>query len=369
MGAGNADKSFTPWKLDWIDQVICDTNLTPAERLVLIFIGQCVNQHTLDAKPGLQYIADMLGTSKGAVIRCIERGIAVGHLEVTSGTPGRPGRGHSNRYRMLGKGINGVPFKARQRDSARYPSGQQKGLNCDPERDSKTVEKGLTLSPEHLQHLNKHLFKSALTRTDDEKVDDAADEEIQTVEKGSADCSPEGGQPTNGSGFLAAMDAIQRDYDGGLIDQAEARQRLKNITRGLSATSQQPPTERPASGSPEEAKSIAPPSNVVPLPRRREGFRPRRSKRTAAEPKMVRGSRLPADWQPTDADADFARSILNYSGARIEADKFRDYWCARPGTGGVKLDWAATWRNWVRRAAELKGISPEPPQPKRPPPP
>jgi hypothetical protein len=129
MGAGNADKSFTPWKLDWIDQVICDTNLTPAERLVLIFIGQCVNQHTLDAKPGLQYIADMLGTSKGAVIRCIERGIAVGHLEVTSGRPGRPGRGHSNRYRMLGKGINGVPFKARQRDSKGNLSEQQKGLN------------------------------------------------------------------------------------------------------------------------------------------------------------------------------------------------------------------------------------------------
>ncbi|WP_424807696.1 hypothetical protein [Rhodococcus sp. 27YEA15] len=29
---------------------------------------------------------------------------------------------------------------------------------------------------------------------------------------------------------------------------------------------------------------------------------------------------------------------------------FRDYWIAQPGAKGVKLDWDATWRNWVRRA-------------------
>lgn len=27
---------------------------------------------------------------------------------------------------------------------------------------------------------------------------------------------------------------------------------------------------------------------------------------------------------------------------------FSDYWIAKPGREGVKLDWAATWRNWVR---------------------
>ena len=30
------------------------------------------------------------------------------------------------------------------------------------------------------------------------------------------------------------------------------------------------------------------------------------------------------------------------------ADQFKDFWCAKPGKDGVKLDWAATWRNWVR---------------------
>lgn len=30
-------------------------------------------------------------------------------------------------------------------------------------------------------------------------------------------------------------------------------------------------------------------------------------------------------------------------------EQFRDYWIAQPGQKGVKTDWDATWRNWVRR--------------------
>ncbi len=30
-------------------------------------------------------------------------------------------------------------------------------------------------------------------------------------------------------------------------------------------------------------------------------------------------------------------------------DQFYDYWKAQPGSKGIKLDWFATWRNWVRR--------------------
>jgi len=29
-------------------------------------------------------------------------------------------------------------------------------------------------------------------------------------------------------------------------------------------------------------------------------------------------------------------------------DQFKDYWIAQAGQKGVKLDWFATWRNWVR---------------------
>lgn len=42
-------------------------------------------------------------------------------------------------------------------------------------------------------------------------------------------------------------------------------------------------------------------------------------------------------------------------GVRREADRFRDYWLSVPGTKGVKLDWPAVWRNWVRKAVDGSG--------------
>ncbi|MFQ5622425.1 MAG: hypothetical protein ACE5FS_03415 [Paracoccaceae bacterium] len=43
-----------------------------------------------------------------------------------------------------------------------------------------------------------------------------------------------------------------------------------------------------------------------------------------------------------------------------EAEKFTDYWLARAGAGGVKLNWEATWRNWCRTAAERLGMNGKP---------
>lgn len=49
----------------------------------------------------------------------------------------------------------------------------------------------------------------------------------------------------------------------------------------------------------------------------------------------------------------FAESLGLHNGRAIaELEKFRDYWAALPGQKGVKTDWPATWRNWVRRASE-----------------
>ena len=38
--------------------------------------------------------------------------------------------------------------------------------------------------------------------------------------------------------------------------------------------------------------------------------------------------------------------------ARIEHEKFCDYFAGAPGTKGQKVDWPATWRNWMRTAAD-----------------
>jgi len=73
-------------------------------------------------------------------------------------------------------------------------------------------------------------------------------------------------------------------------------------------------------------------------------------------PKPSRGIRLPRGWRPEPMPDEF-RAKLGLSVAAVESEfeKFVDYWQARAGPNGVKRDWDATWRNWLRNAAERKG--------------
>ena len=59
---------------------------------------------------------------------------------------------------------------------------------------------------------------------------------------------------------------------------------------------------------------------------------------------------LPSDWKPTDEMIAKAKADRPDIDVSVEADKFRDYWTAKGGKEGRKLDWDATWRNWVRNA-------------------
>lgn len=66
--------------------------------------------------------------------------------------------------------------------------------------------------------------------------------------------------------------------------------------------------------------------------------------------KGARASRLPDDWKPDEKDLAFARENgLTPPEIAGQADQFRDYWHARAGPQARKLDWNATWRNWIRR--------------------
>ena len=62
-----------------------------------------------------------------------------------------------------------------------------------------------------------------------------------------------------------------------------------------------------------------------------------------------RGSRLSPDWQPTAESIAKAREDAPHVDHRSEHIVFVDYWIAQPGQKGVKTDWDATWRNWMRR--------------------
>ena len=80
------------------------------------------------------------------------------------------------------------------------------------------------------------------------------------------------------------------------------------------------------------------------------------SKKKAARAK---GSRLPADWRlPRDWGEWASAQGLDEVSTRREAEKFADYWRAKAGREAVKLDWGATWRNWVRKAVEARPSRP-----------
>lgn len=62
-----------------------------------------------------------------------------------------------------------------------------------------------------------------------------------------------------------------------------------------------------------------------------------------------RGTRLPHDTKLTVEWIDFCRQQRPELDPQDVFAGFLDYWVAQPGQKGVKTDWTATWRNWVRR--------------------
>ena len=68
-----------------------------------------------------------------------------------------------------------------------------------------------------------------------------------------------------------------------------------------------------------------------------------------------KASRMTEDWQLPKAWGEWAVAEHNLSAdaVRLEASKFRDYWLAKAGKDGAKLDWSATWRNWVRNSLDF----------------
>lgn len=66
-----------------------------------------------------------------------------------------------------------------------------------------------------------------------------------------------------------------------------------------------------------------------------------------------RGTRLPAaDWLTTEMRGYAEERGYTDRQIRALAEDFADYWAAQPGQKGVKLDWPATWRRWVRNTRE-----------------
>lgn len=97
-------------------------------------------------------------------------------------------------------------------------------------------------------------------------------------------------------------------------------------------------------------------------PQQVEGFPSREASRKEAP--LVKGraprsaaTRVPDDFFPDEQMRDWyvTQQFGEAVNGPVEHEKFMDYWRACPGVKGRKQDWPATWRNWMREAAERAG--------------
>jgi len=62
----------------------------------------------------------------------------------------------------------------------------------------------------------------------------------------------------------------------------------------------------------------------------------------------TKGSRLSTDFVLPEDWITFCQTKRPDLNPQKVFDSFKDYWVAKAGNQGVKLDWTATWRNWIR---------------------
>ena len=74
----------------------------------------------------------------------------------------------------------------------------------------------------------------------------------------------------------------------------------------------------------------------------------------AQEPAKARkrATRIPDDYMPSPHVIEDMRAECPKVDLEAEHRKFVDYWRAKAGKDATKLDWDATWRNWIRRAKD-----------------
>lgn len=99
------------------------------------------------------------------------------------------------------------------------------------------------------------------------------------------------------------------------------------------------------------------PSNAVALSKQPEP-EPYKEREAKASPKKKIGTRLSEDWALPQEWGDWALSEgWPEHGVRLEAEKFRDFWIAKSGRDATKVNWQATWRNWMRNCKSPKVIN------------
>lgn len=81
--------------------------------------------------------------------------------------------------------------------------------------------------------------------------------------------------------------------------------------------------------------------------------------------KKRRGSRLPSLFPLTAEMERYARERRPDLDPLTEHEKFCNFWWSKTGHDATKLDWPATWRNWILNARASPAARPDPTPPVR----
>jgi len=129
-------------------------------------------------------------------------------------------------------------------------------------------------------------------------------------------------------------------------ERAAARDRMRERRRNKRGTFAGSSDEQPANVREVFAGSSTTPTQPSPT-------RPESSNEDSSLPRKrgtTKGTRIPEPFVVTGQ----MRTDITAECGGIDVDgqtrRFVDYWRAQPGQKGVKTDWIATWRNWMRRA-------------------
>lgn len=149
-------------------------------------------------------------------------------------------------------------------------------------------------------------------------------------------------------------DSIQVLVEAGYVAvdaQAGASNRYRLLPPPLHhAEGSTEPTPASGEGDPSTTRSTTPPPGEAELePGEREPEDESSSSPTAPS---KRGTRLPEPFILNGEMRAWAAETVPEVDVRDQTQRFVDYWRAQPGQRGVKLDWLATWRNWMRNARD-----------------
>lgn len=124
-------------------------------------------------------------------------------------------------------------------------------------------------------------------------------------------------------------------------ERQAARDRMKKVRAAKKGVSKDSGSgEHPANTDRSSEEVRLAPSQSHPIPT---------ASSTKKQYPATRGTRLTPDWRPTQATVDKIIADCPDVDYKREHESFVDYWIAVPGAKGIKTDWEATWRNWMRR--------------------